>query len=191
MKKSIFAFTLVVCLVLAILPAYALNTDSKDTTVDTEKVVINTAVDWLNANYSEYYDLQDVHANIVRTREAENATNYTVAMSCKTKLKAASVEELPFVQGMYEELRSRENTSEVAKEAVDNYVDGIDYSDEYTNLSIDLVISVSNASKGTDLTVYFQDGMDTTLHPIEVLDLDSNQMYQDGKASVDEITENY
>jgi len=88
-------------------------------TVDTEKVVINAAVDWLSANYSEFYDLQHVHADIVRIKEAETTTYYTLVISCETKLKAASVEDLPFVKGMYEELSGRRTVSEADKEAVD------------------------------------------------------------------------
>jgi len=84
-----------------------------------------------------------------------------------------------------------EFTTELILTTPDHYVDEIDFSDEYTNLSLDLVISVSDSSKGADLIMYYQDGMDTTLYPIEVLDLDSDQMYQAGKSLVDVVAADY
>ncbi|MEG2378477.1 MAG: amidase domain-containing protein, partial [Clostridia bacterium] len=157
----------------------------------TKNVVISAVTDWVNANYKEFYDIKDVHADIVRTHTTETATNYTVAITCMTKLKAPSVKSLPFIQGMYAKLSSSKIISGTAKEAVDQYVNEVDFTNEYTSLSLDIVVAVSNSSKSAGLTMYFQDGMNTTLYPVEVLKLDSKQMYQDGKSSVDAVVAKY
>jgi RNA polymerase sigma-70 factor (ECF subfamily) len=197
MKKSVFAFALVACLVFSAFPAYAINIDSNDTlsttvtAVDNEKVVINMAVEWLNANYGEFYNIKDVHADIARTHKAESATNYTVAMTCMTQLKAASVEDLPFVQGIYAELSNQKSVSDTEKAATDKYVNQIDFTKEYTVLSIDIVISIGVSSKGASLTMYYQDGMDSSLYPIEDVKPNAEQMYQDGKAAVNSILTAY
>lgn len=191
MKKSILAVLIAVCLAVSAFPAYATNCGENGgnalPAAGTEKSVVSAALNWLYENYQGFYNIKDVHADIVRVHKTENATNYTVAISCMTKLKASSVEELPFVQGMYEKLNAMNISSGKAKEAVDKYVSEIDFSDEYTALSLDLVISAD--SKG--LTMYFQDGMDTTLYPIDVLKLDAKKMYQEGGKSVNSIIAEY
>jgi len=197
MKKTMFAFLLVVCLVISASSAYGINADVNNVssiTIDpynTEKFINSAAEAWLLQNYKEFYDIKDVHADIIRTHKAETATNYTVAISCMTKLRVASAEELPFVQGMYAEMSNMESISGVAKESIDQYVDKIDFTNEYTPLSLEIVIAVSDLSKGAGLTMYFQDGMDTTLYPIEALELDSKQMYQDGRSTVSAIVAAY
>lgn len=192
MKKRIVAILLgVIALFSLVLPGFALSGDDTALSAVSQNVV-DTVENWLYDNFGEFYDIRDVDITIKRTFDNGTETNYTVAVYCMTKLKAQSVEDLPFVQGLHYELSTRCSTDALATDAIDYYVSTIDFSDEYEVLTVDVVVPVSNSNQAAALTtLYVQDGMDTSLHPIEELELDADEMYLLGRTSVDMIISSY
>ncbi|MCD8374268.1 MAG: hypothetical protein LUC20_04105 [Oscillospiraceae bacterium] len=160
-----------------------------------EDAIIAYVEEWFFNNYSPYYDITDERFEITHIFTYDESTNYTVAIYCQTKLKANSVEELPFVQGLYagvKEISLGNELSPITEEAVDNYINSIDFSKDFYTLTLDVVVAVNNTAAtmsniDNTFNMYFQDGTNTTLYPITVLTLDSAQMYEDGKTTAESI----
>lgn len=196
MKKSVIrsmATTLLVVamLTLSIMPAFA--TGAEDSTAkDDDKIaneVIAQATTWLEKNYEEFYDLRNVHADVVRVFENDTEIRYTVAMTCETLLKYDSVSELPFVKGL-ESALAEKNLLEYEKVALDTYISNIDANiGEYCDFAVDVVIAISKDDKTAPWVMYFQDGMETTLYEIDTLALDAKQMYDAGQRAASEVLE--
>lgn len=165
------------------------NADMSDT-------VIQAVKDWFYPNYGEFYNIIDEEFVITRTHDTGTATNYTVFVFCRTSPKAESVEDLPFVQGMRNELEvqaaARSTNYALTEVAVNNYLAEIDFSHDYEVLTLDIVVSVNHDARSTaTTTLYFQDGATTSLYPIDVANLDSSEMYAEGQSAVEPVAEAY
>lgn len=172
LASSIFAST----------PEVALNTETTVSEAAVEEAVLTTVSDWVSANYQPFYNLRNVDLRIIRRFTAREGTRYTVSVFCETQLKAASVEELPFVQGIRAAQADHTTISSEQDRLVSALVSQIDYSDAYTSLSLDVVVTVCTAARGTlSMSLAYQDGMSTFLYPIDTLRLDADQMRQDGR----------
>ncbi len=183
---QISALLLIIALLASPIQAFSLNDLSSTETVISETAVeeaVLTAVsDWFSANYRPFYNLRNVDLRIIRRFTAREGTRYTVAVFCETQLKAASVEELPFVQGVRAEQSHRQTISSAQNRIVSDIVSQIDFSDTYEPLSLDIVVTASTPTRGTlSLSLAYQDGMSTFLYPIDSLRLDADQMRQEGR----------
>lgn len=183
---QISALLLIIALLASPIQAFSLNDLSSTETVISETAVeeaVLTAVsDWFSANYRPFYNLRNVDLRIIRRFTAREGTRYTVAVSCETQLKATSVEELPFVQGVRAEQSHRQTISSAQNRIVSDIVSQIDFSDTYEPLSLDIVVTASTSTRGTlSLSLAYQDGMSTFLYPIDSLRLDADQMRQEGR----------
>ena len=159
------------------------NGDISDTiTLETKQEIEDIAQKWLIENYKEFYDIADMQTTLKRAFNNGVTTNYTVSITCKTRLKADNVEDLPFVKGLFDEKNSQPGLTTMQKERINDYVKTIDFSKEYETLSIDIVVAVNNTTDA-ETKLYAQDGMDTTLYPIEMLALNEEQMYKEGQST--------
>jgi len=186
---------IVAMLVSAAVPALAAShqpgnsLDNNDSMV--ASMVISQATVWLEDNYGEFYDMQNVSADIVRVFENDSVIRYTVALSCETMLKFDSVDELPFVRGLNSTLISR-NAQSNERAAIDAYIDEIDANlGEYRDLTVDVVIAIDKADDAAPWIMYYQDGMETTLYEIDVLALDAQEMYAAGRNAASDIVSAY
>lgn len=196
MKKSVMHITattllVVIMLALSIAPALAAVTETEDSTLKyDDKIaneVISQATKWLEKNFGEFYDLRNVHADVVRVFENGTETRYTVAMTCETLLKYDSVADLPFVKGL-ESALAEKNLLEYEKVALDTYISNIDANiGEYRDLAVDVVIVISKEDTTAPWVMYYQDGMETTLYEIDTLALDAKQMYDSGRRAASEV----
>ena len=166
-------------------------------TMTVEDGVTQSVESWFMDNYGQYYDIIDEEFTITRTHDNGGTTNYTVSVYCQTKLKSQNPESLPYVRGLYDAVEARRNAnvySASAETAIDDYVSTLDITDDYNILTMDVVVEVSNSPATRSLAsfaLYYQDGMNTQLHPIEDVELDSNEMYLHGLADAAPIIEEY
>ena len=153
--------------------------------------VVSQATAWFEDNYGKFYDLRNVDADIVRVFENDSVIRYTVAMSCETLLKYDNVADLPFVKGLNSTLTSRSvKTNE--KTAIDAFINEIDANiGEYRDLTVDLVIAIDKNDTTAPWTMYYQDAMETTLHSIDAIALDAQEMYIAGRNAASDIVSAY
>lgn len=160
--------------------------------VNNDEAVLEIAENWVKENYESFYNLRDLNAEIVRTVDTGATTKYTVAVTVETQLKADTVYDLPYVQGLLTAGRQRVSEDSVAEAAVSEFISNIDFSKEYNFMALDLVIMIDNNMRSNaEPRLYFQDGLTTTLHPIETLELDSTELYQEGKSALESIEQEY
>lgn len=186
---------IVTMLVMNAVPAFAAPYQADDSSDNNDSIVaskvVSQATVWLEDNYSEFYDLQNVNADIVRVFENDGVVRYTVAMSCETMLKFNSIAELPFVKGLNSTLINRSAQSN-EKVAIDAFINEIDAGiGEYRDLTVDVVIAIDKKDPAAPWTIYYQDGMETTLYEINVLALDAQEMYAAGRSAASDIVSTY
>lgn len=168
---------------------------SAETTV--EDAVIQSVENWFMENYEPFYDIIDEEFTVTRTHDNGGTTSYTVSVYCQTKLKSQEPEDIPYVKGLYDAMATQRATNAyaaIAATAIDDYVSTLDITDDYNVLTMDIVVEVSNnpVTRSQDsFTLYYQDGMDTQLSPIEDLELDSSEMYANGLADAQPIISEY
>lgn len=195
LKKKTLVFVLCGILVLssASIPAFALETSQlsdyaleADTIIDENTVistnVINLAKKWLIANYREFYDIRNVEAHITKLVNTLQKSRYTVSLGCETMYKYNSVEEIPFVQGLMS-VGNRTILNQNEQNALNAQIEKIALDaafGEYTDLFVDVVVEIDNTDSSVPWKMYYQDGMDTTLHELDVLHLDSQELYNSG-----------
>jgi len=194
--RLIFSVLLIVTmLMMSAAPTFATyyqevdSQDSNDGLVTSS--VISQATTWLYDNYGEFYDIQNVNADIVRIFENDDVIRYTVRVSCETMLKCNSVYELPFVKGLYSTLASKSAQSN-EKTAIDTFISEIDADfEEYHGLTVPVVIAIDKNDDTAPRTMYYQNSVLTTLYDIDVLALDSQEMYDAGRSAASDIVSEY
>lgn len=168
---------------------------SAETTV--EDAVIQSVENWFMENYEPFYDIIDEEFTVTRTHDNGDTTSYTVSVYCQTKLKSQEPEDIPYVKGLYDAMATQRATNAyaaIAETAIDDYVSTLDITDDYNVLTMDIVVEVSNnpVTRSQDsFTLYYQDGMNTQLSPIDDLELDSSEMYANGLADAQPIISEY
>ncbi len=198
MKKSIMCIiTTVLLLVIMLVSAFvhiplAIAADENPTAGydhRTANEVITQVIKWLKGNYEEFYDLRNLHADIIRVFENDSEIKYTVAITCETLLKYENATDLPFVKGL-ESALTEKNLQASERAAVDAYINGINANiGVYNELAVDLVVVIDKVNRTAPWAMYYQDGMETTLYEIDTLILDAKQMYNAGQRSANEILE--
>lgn len=175
------------------IPAFALETSKlSDSTMESSTIiednkvisteVINLAKKWLIANYKEFYDIRNVEGHITKLVSTSQTSRYTVSLGCQTMYKYSSVEEIPFVQGLMS-VGNQKILNHNEQNALNAQIESIALDaafGEYTDLFVDVVIEIDNMDSSVPWKMYYQDGMDTTLHEIDVLHLDSQELYNSG-----------
>ncbi len=167
------------------------------------ELAIQIAKDWFYKNYSPVYDIIDEDFSITRTFDAQTTTNYTVSIYCQTALKAETIYDLPFVQGLYDNANavSRSMSQSEAKainDAISDYLKNIDFSHDYYVLTLDLVVPLKK-SYSTNMardtlpldTLYCLNGFDTMWYPIEGAEIDAQKSYERGQQALSGIVESY
>lgn len=143
---------------------------------------------WVNNNYGGYYDIRNLHSTLIKTVKTEDSVQYTIAITCDTRLKVKDAEELPFIKGMRAEAATRTSLSKASSTAIEAYVDEIEgYIGNYYPLSVDVVVEIGNSKKNEPATLYYQDVQATVLLPIEELKIDEAQMMSAGADMVDQL----
>ena len=162
-------------------------------------IAVEQARKWFVQNHSKFYDMRNVKAELVKTFENSTEIRYTVALSCETKLKVDDMRELPFVKGLYAERDciTAQAATAAAKEkatataaAIDVYMSEVTDSakiGEYSDLTMDIVLVKDKEDLDAPLKMYYQDGMETTLYDIEIMNLDEDEMYEEGRATAHEL----
>lgn len=199
MKKKLLSIFLAVLMSLSLaVPAFAAKIEEEAQAGF--MVAVEQARKWFVQNYSEFYDMRNVTATLVRTFENSTEVRYTAALSCETKLKVDDIADLPFVKGLYAERDSMaaQATTTAAKEraiaataAIDGYM--VELADsasigEYSDLAVDVVLVQDKNNKNAPLKMYYQDGMETTLYDVEVMELDADKMYEEGCTTAQELS---
>lgn len=151
-----------------------------------EALAVSTVKEWFLNNYQKFYIVEDAKFELIRYHKKEQSTHYTVSAFCKTQLKFDSVYDLPYVKGMYEEIEKMglsEKESNEMLQIIDEYTkNSIDFSHDSIPLSIDIVVEIGDERTNKDsITLYYKDGMNTTLYPISVVELDEEELYKDGQ----------
>lgn len=198
MKKKIYiSVLLLVCLIVGCF-GFSASADLEPAGPSTdvsilEESVLEKATNWFVGNYGAFYNILDFHAEIIRTFDDGAETSYTVAIRCQTQLKADSVEELPFVRGLYDGAAAGAGEIQSLQAAVDYYAEEVvDFSKDYSALSLDVVVPVDNVKKDVNESQLFvRDGMETYLYPVSDFELDAEEMYLAGRQSVDSVSELY
>ncbi len=198
MKKKIYiSVLLLVCLIVGCF-GFSASADLEPAGPSTdvsilEESVLEKATNWFVGNYGAFYNIRDFQAEIIRTFDDGAETSYTVAIRCQTQLKADSVEELPFVRGLYDGAAAGTGEIQSLQAAVDYYAEEVvDFSKDYSALSLDVVVPVDNVKKDVNESQLFvRDGMETYLYPVSDFELDAEEMYLAGRQSVDSVSELY
>lgn len=195
-KYLVFVLMLIIVFVSFSRSAFAMSYESDhdlQAYLTVEDRVVNKATDWFVQNYGEFYEIEDLHASLVRSFNNQLKTRYTVAIHCMTRLKAESPAELPFVRGLYDAVKDKRDDTRPLKAAVDYYaVEIVDFSKDLSPLSVDIVIPVDNETKDVNTAeIYIQDGNTTMLYPAVDYELDAQKLYLSGKNSVDEVYSAY
>lgn len=155
-----------------------------------EAEVVTMAKEWLEANYGQLYTLRNVNAKLVRTFETDTEICYTIAMGCETKYKFTKVDEIPFVKGILDQVETK-SLSSAQRAAVKDVISEIEADallGEFTDLAVDVVVAIdkTNTDKAA-WKMYYQDGIDTTLHDIDGLALNEEELYNSGREAAAEI----
>lgn len=180
MKKiiSCILVCLVICCSIASIAVYAAD---NLTITDNDVMAELVSIKWLNNNYKDVYTIRNIQANTVRTFETNVSTKYYVTLTCETLLKFDDVEDLPFIQGMREEMAETLEMSSVASTTIGAYIDDVEsYIGQYTPYCVNLVVEVPK-DNANSVVLYYQDGQTTTLYSIDMLDVDIVAMKQDGR----------
>ena len=187
MKKVWSLFCAILMMGVIFCQPLALAADTGD-----ESRAIEIAKNWVKENYEPFYNLQNLEANIVHTFSDGTTTEYIVAITVETQIKADSVYDLPYVQGLIDASEQQKGENKITEDAVNDFVAQVDFSKEYTFMSLDLVIPINHGTRAKgDPDIYFQDGLTTTLHPVETLEMTPSSLYQEGKDALAKIEEEY
>ena len=197
-KVSVVVIALIISC--ASIPVSALETNAiNDTVYETDIISDNTAIypqvidratEWLKTNYGQFYELRDINANVIKQIDTMNKSRYTVSITCEKMYKYDNVEEIPFVRGMLSEL-NKKTLTQAQMNNVNAKIQQIEEDaafGEYTELSVDVVVEVNTADLTVPWKLYYQDGVDTVLYDIALLELDEEELYGAGIQAIDEIS---
>ena len=195
LKKKVLVFLICGIFVLSSvsIPAFGSETGpllgddlARDTIIDANTAistkVMSEAKEWLKSNYEEFYDIRNIRAHITKQVDMKEKSRYTVSLYCETMYKYNSVEEIPFVQGLMS-IYDRRNISKKEQDVLNSQIKQIAEDaafGEYTELFVDVVVEIENIDDSVPYKMYYQDGIDTTLHEINLLKLDSQELYSSG-----------
>lgn len=146
------------------------------------------AENWVKTNYEDFYDIRNLESTLLSEDEVDGELQYTVAIQCEMKNKFESVEDIPFVKGIRDEIKDME-LSETQRSTIEDYIKEIgedaDFGN-YSEFSVDLVIKEAKDDSSKPHQIYFcNDGEE--LEPIDSLKLDEEALYRDGKNAVKQI----
>lgn len=146
------------------------------------------AENWVTTNYEDFYDIRNLESTLLNEEEVGGELQYKVEVQCETKYKFESVEDIPFVKGIRDEIKDME-LSETQRNAIEDYIKEIGEDADFGNYSgftVELVIKEvkDDTSKPHQLYVCNDGG---ELEPIDSLKLDEDALYRDGKNAVKQI----
>ena len=146
------------------------------------------AENWVKTNYEDFYDIRNLESTLLSEDEVDGELQYTVAVQCEMKNKFESVEDIPFVKGIRDEIKDME-LSETQRSTIEDYIKEIgedaDFGN-YSEFSVDLVIKEAKDDSSKPHQIYFcNDGGE--LEPVDSLKLDEEALYRDGKNAVKQI----
>lgn len=201
-RKKILVLCLALVLCMASTSAFAVEkskndviaTDDNDFTLGNtclENEVITKATKWLTENYSSVYYIQKLDARIVDEKCALEKNRYTVSLACEMMYKYESVEEIPFVQGLMSSniMRAMNTEQKAAVNAKIAQIKNDAAFGEYTEFCVDVVVEVVDIDDSITWKLYYQDGLDTSLHDIDVLRIDERNLYLEGTKAAFQIAE--
>lgn len=146
------------------------------------------AENWVMTNYKDFYDIRNLESTLLSEEEVDGELQYKVAVQCETKYKFESVEDIPFVKGIRDEIKDME-LSETQQTAIEDYIKEIGEDADFGNYSgftVDLVIKEAKDDSSKPHQLYFcNDGGE--LEPVDSLKLDEDALYRDGKNAVKQI----
>lgn len=146
------------------------------------------AENWVKTNYEDFYDIRNLESTLLSEDEVDGELQYTVAIQCEMKNKFESVEDIPFVKGIRDEIKDME-LSETQRSTIEDYIKEIGEDADFGNYSeftVDLVIKEAKDDSSKPHQIYFcNDGEE--LEPIDSLKLDEDALYRDGKNAVKQI----
>ena len=146
------------------------------------------AENWVKTNYEDFYDIRNLESTLLSEEEVDGELQYKVAVQGETKYKFESVEDIPFVKGIRDEIKDME-LSETQQTAIEDYIKEIGEDADFGNYSgftVDLVIKEAKDDSSKPHQIYFcNDGGE--LEPVDSLKLDEDALYRDGKNAVKQI----
>lgn len=146
------------------------------------------AENWITTNYEDFYDIRNLESTLLSEDEVDGELQYKVKVECETKYKFESVEDIPFVKGIRDEIKDME-LSETQQAAIEDYIKEIGEDADFGNYSgftVDLVIKEAKDDSSKPHQIYFcNDGGE--LEPVDSLKLDKDALYRDGKNAVKQI----
>lgn len=146
------------------------------------------AENWITTNYEDFYDIRNLESTLLSEDEVDGELQYKVKVECETKYKFESVEDIPFVKGIRDEIKDME-LSETQQAAIEDYIKEIGEDADFGNYSgftVDLVIKEAKDDSSKPHQIYFcNDGGE--LEPVDSLKLDEDALYRDGKNAVKQI----
>jgi len=146
------------------------------------------AENWVKTNYESLYDVRNLESTLLSEEEVDGELQYKVAVQCETKNKFESVEDIPFVKGIRDEIKDME-LSETQRSAIEDYIKEIgedaDFGN-YSELTVDLVIKEAKDDSSKPHQIYFCNDAGE-LEPVDSLKLDEDALYRDGKNAVKQI----
>ena len=146
------------------------------------------AENWVTTNYEDFYDIRNLESTLLSEDEVDGELQYTVAVQCEMKNKFESVEDIPFVKGMRDEIKDME-LSETQRSTIEDYIKEIgedaDFGN-YSEFSPPPLIKEAKDDSSKPHQIYFcNDGGE--LEPVDSLKLDEDALYRDGKNAVKQI----
>ena len=188
-STSTFAAGHKTALTLSTNSASAITTSYND---QIDKAVVTEASNWLRSNYQDFYNLRNAKANIIKLKTDKATVCYTIALSCETKCLFRTVEEIPFVKGLLDACSKRKLT-EAERIQIESIIASIEkdaFSDEWSELNVDVIIEYNKQDKRIIKQMYYDDGMTNTRYKIEELSLDYDRLYNEGQLAANEIIGN-
>ena len=79
------------------------------------------AENWVKTNYEDFYDIRNLESTLLSEDEVDGELQYTVAIQCEMKNKFESVEDIPFVKGIRDEIKDME-LSETQRSTIEDYI---------------------------------------------------------------------
>ncbi len=159
-------------------------------TADEQKLLAE-AEDWVQANYGEVYEVRNLDGVLWEILAVDGTAGYRFNVTCETKYKYQSIEELPFIQGMHAEIQGKELTA-AQQEAIDAYIGDIagdaNFGD-YNELSVDIVVCVDEKNPQAPHKLYYYDLMNETVASLDLIKIDTKQLYENGRTAAREILE--
>ena len=156
-----------------------------------EQKLLEEAEDWVQENYGEVYELRNLDGVLWEILDVDGTAGYRFNVTCETKYKYRSIEELPFIQGMHAEIRGKELTA-AQQEAIDAYIGDIagdaNFGD-YNELSVDIVVCVDEKNPQAPHKLYYYDLMNETVASLDLIKIDTKQLYENGRTAAREILE--